>query len=91
MSSRIRGVVSGKSFDDYHRNAHDIIKKAVLKFDADGKIIPFHFKDNNFFITDVNSSGYKPTDEGTAESLDRSFRISLSITTRSKEAEAQHQ
>ena len=62
MSSRIRGVISGKSFDDYHRNAHDIIKKAILKFDSEGKIIPFPFLENNFYITDVNSSGYKPTD-----------------------------
>lgn len=41
MSSRIRGVVSGKTFDDFHKNSHTIIKEAVLKVDANRKIIPY--------------------------------------------------
>lgn len=90
MSSRIRGIIAGKSFDDFHKNSHSIIKGAVLKTDANGKIIPFKFS-NNFFITDINSSGYTPVDKETEESLQRSFKISLEIQTKAKEAEAKHQ
>jgi major vault protein len=65
MSSRIRGIISSKSFDDFHKNSHHIIRNAVLKFDAENKIIPYLFEENNFYITDVNSSGYTPVDKGT--------------------------
>lgn len=64
MSSRIRGIIAGKSFDDFHKNSHSIIKSAVLKKDSEGNVVPFKFS-NNFFITDVNSSGYTPVDKET--------------------------
>ena len=68
MSSRIRGITSGKTFDDFHKNSHNIIKSAALKKGSDGKEIAFKF-DNNFFITDINSSGYTPVDKETEELL----------------------
>jgi hypothetical protein len=64
MSSRIRGITSGKTFDDFHKNSHTIIKSAALKKGSDGKDQPFKFS-NNFFITDINSSGYTPVDKET--------------------------
>lgn len=91
MSSRIRGIISGKTFDDFHKNSHSIIKGSVLKTDEKGNIIPFHFEDNNFYITDVNSSGYRPVDKETEESLQRSFKMSLDIQTKAKEADARNQ
>jgi len=69
MSSRIRGSISSKTFDDFHKNSHHIIRNAVLKFDDNNKIIPYFFSENNFFITDVNSSGYTPVDRETQELL----------------------
>jgi major vault protein len=68
MSSRIRGIIASKTFDDFHKNSHTLIKNAVLKYDSEGKIIPFKFS-NNFYITDINSSGYTPVDKETEESL----------------------
>ncbi len=91
VSSRIRGNISSKTFDDFHKNSHDLIKRSILKFDSENKLIPFKFKENNFFITDVNSSGYQPTDKETTALLQRSFKVSLDIQTKSKEAEAAHQ
>lgn len=90
MSSRIRGVISGKTFDNFHKNSHNIIKGAVLKTDDVGNIIPFVFEENNFCITDINSSGYRPVDKETEESLQRSFKMSLDIQTKAKEAEAKN-
>ena len=68
MSSRIRGIIAGKTFDDFHKNSHNIIKGAVLKKGDDGSIIPYKFS-NNMYITDINSSGYTPVDKETEESL----------------------
>lgn len=79
MSSRIRGVISSKTFDDFHKNSHSIIKSAILKLDENKNIIPFRFPQNNFYITDINSSGYKPVDKETEESLQNSFKLSLEI------------
>ena len=89
MSSRIRGFTSGKTFDDFHKNSHSIIKNSALKRDKDNNIIPFMFS-NNFCIMDINSSGYTPVIKETEELLQRSFKISLEIQTQAKEAEAQH-
>ena len=68
MSSRIRGFTSGKTFDDFNKNSHSIIKSSALKKDKDGNVIPFLFS-NNFCITDINSSGYVPVVKETEELL----------------------
>ena len=85
MSSRIRGITSGKTFDDFHKNSHSIIKSAALKKDKEGKVIPFVFS-NNFYITDINSSGYTPVVKETEELLQRSLKISMEIQNLAKEA-----
>ncbi len=91
MSSRIRGASSGRTFEDFHKNSHTIIRKAILKFNAETKeYTPFMFSQNNFFITDINSSGYKPTDRRTEESLQKSFKLSLEIQNKAKQDEAQY-
>mmetsp|Transcript_30536 Transcript_30536/g.29954 ORF Transcript_30536/g.29954 Transcript_30536/m.29954 type:complete len:92 (-) Transcript_30536:660-935(-) len=68
MLSRIRGVISNKTFDDFHKSSHTIIKSSILKAHK-GSITPFKFPENNFYITDINSSGYRPVDKETDESL----------------------
>jgi major vault protein len=78
LSSRIRGVVSTETFDYFHKNSHMIIKQAVMKADKEtGELKHFVMKENNFVITEINSRGYKPTDEGIENLLQRSFKISL--------------
>jgi len=44
-----------------------------------GGMKPFIMKENNFAITEINSKGYKPTDETIEDLLQRSFKISLAI------------
>ena len=78
MLSRIRGIISTKTFDEFHKNSHSIIKSSILK-PVNGVITPFAFTENNFYITDINSSGYRPVDKETDESLQRSFKQSLDI------------
>mmetsp|Transcript_33955 Transcript_33955/g.25040 ORF Transcript_33955/g.25040 Transcript_33955/m.25040 type:complete len:113 (-) Transcript_33955:677-1015(-) len=54
LSSRIRGHVSQKTFDYFHKNSAQIIKGAVHKKDANGEFLPFHIQANNLFITQVD-------------------------------------
>ena len=51
ISSRIRGVVSAVTFDNFHKNSTEIIQNAVHKKDEAGNLLPFHIKTNNLFIT----------------------------------------
>mmetsp|Transcript_18971 Transcript_18971/g.13760 ORF Transcript_18971/g.13760 Transcript_18971/m.13760 type:complete len:91 (-) Transcript_18971:591-863(-) len=90
MLSRIRGAISAKTFDEFHKQSHSLIKASILKADK-GQVTPFKFPENNFYITDINSTGYRPVDKETDESLQRSFKLSLDIQTKAKEAEAKHQ
>lgn len=70
MLSRIRGVISTKTFDEFHKGAHGIIKHSILKQEKPSDpLVPFRFQENNLFITDINSSGYRPVDKETEESL----------------------
>jgi len=91
MSSRIRGVISGKTFEDFHENSDKIIKSATFKKGADGSLQPFRFVENNFYITDVNIDNPKPVDEIIEQCLNRSLAIKMEIGTKAKQAEAAHQ
>ena len=41
ISSRIRGVVSGVTFDSFHKNSTQIIQDAIHKKDDHGNPLPF--------------------------------------------------
>jgi major vault protein len=51
ISSRIRGVVSAVTFDNFHKNSTEIIQNAVHKKDEAGNLLPFHITANNLLIT----------------------------------------
>jgi len=51
ISSRVRGALSSKSFDYFHKNSSDIIKEAIHKKDENGKYLPYIIKANNLHIT----------------------------------------
>ena len=54
ISSRIRGIVSAVSFDNFHKNSTEIIQNAVHKKDEAGNILPFYIHANNLYITSVD-------------------------------------
>jgi major vault protein len=51
ISSRIRGIVSAVTFDNFHKNSTEIIQNAVHKKDEAGNLLPFHITANNLLIT----------------------------------------
>lgn len=91
ISSRIRGVVSAVTFDNFHKNSTEIIQNAVHKKDENGNLLPFHILANNLLITQVDIQSIDPVEEETRLSLQKSVNMAFEIQTRSQEAAAQHQ
>ena len=69
ISSRIRGIVSAVSFDNFHKNSTEIIQNAVHKKDEAGNILPFYIHANNLYITSVDIQSIDPVEEETRRSL----------------------
>lgn len=83
ISSRIRGYVSQKPFDYFHKNSSDIIRQAIHKKDDNGNFLPFHIKANNLLITQVDIQSIDPVDNDTRISLQKSVNLAFEIQTKS--------
>lgn len=79
LSSRIRGQISSKAFDNFHKNSTDIIQTAVHKKDEQGNLLPYHNKANDLFITQVDIQSIEPVDSGTRASLQKSVNLAFEI------------
>lgn len=91
LASRIRGVVSGETFEQFHKRSSEIIQQAVFKKDGEGNKIPFLIKTNNLVITSVDIQGVEPVEESTRKSLEMSVKLSIDITTKTQEDKAKHE
>ena len=91
MASRIRGSVSGVSFDDFHKHSTEIIQNSVFKKDQEGVYLPFRFPSNNLVITAVDIQSIEPVDPETTKSLEKSVNLSIDITARSVEMKSEHE
>lgn len=91
LASRIRGVVSGETFEQFHKRSSEIIQQAVFKKDEQGNKIPFLIKTNNLVITSVDIQGVEPVEESTRKSLEMSVKLSIDITTKTQEDKAKHE
>ena len=91
MASRIRGVVSGVTFDNFHKHSTEIIQNAVFKKTQEGEYLPFRFPSNNLVITAVDIQGVEPVDPETRKSLEKSVTLSIDITARSVEMKSEHE
>jgi major vault protein len=89
IASRVRGVVAGEKFDEFHRNSARIIRQAVFGVDEEGRIRDeFRIRTNNLVITNIDIQSVEPVDERTLESLQKSVQIAIQITTDAQEAAA---
>eukprot|EP00095_Tigriopus_kingsejongensis_P002569 snap_masked-scaffold274_size229011-processed-gene-1.5 protein:Tk02569 transcript:snap_masked-scaffold274_size229011-processed-gene-1.5-mRNA-1 annotation:"major vault" len=92
IASRIRGAVSGVSFDHFHKNSAGIIKLAV--FGVDEGRTPneeLRFAANNLVVTSIDIRGVEPVDQRTRDSLQKSVTLAIEITTQSQEAAAKRE
>merc|ERR1712072_1555063 len=91
MGSRVRGAVSGVTFDVFHKNSIKIIRASVFGMNKDGKVgDEFRFGANNLVITNIDVQSVEPVDSETRTSLQRSVQMAIQITTDSQEAAAKH-
>lgn len=91
MGSRVRGAVSGVTFDVFHKNSIKIIRASVFGMNKDGKVGDrFHFDSNNLVITNIDVQSVEPVDSETRTSLQKSVQMAIQITTDSQEAAAKH-
>lgn len=91
LASRIRGAVSGETFDQFHKRSSEIIQQAVFKKDESGNRLPFLIKTNSLLITSVDIQGVEPVEESTRKSLEMSVKLSIDITTKTQEDKAKHE
>ena len=91
VASRIRGIVSSVSFDDFHRDSSNIVQVGVFGKDSHGKLKkPLIFKSNNLHINNVDIQSQEPVDKKTREILNESMKLSMETNIKIKEAEAVH-
>jgi len=92
VASRIRGAVSGVTFDEFHKKRKDLIQLAVFGADANGQPKgEFFFPTNNLCITSVDVQNPEPIDPKMRESLFKAQTLNIDITTRTQEMNARHQ
>ena len=89
MASRIRGAVSRHTFEQFHKNAPEIVNKGVFKCDNEGKIIPFTMV-NGLKITSVDIQNVEVVDKSTRETLEKSVNLSIEIGANAQKAQAKH-
>lgn len=92
IASRVRGAVAQQTFDNFHKNSAELIRRAVFGADENNVIKNrFHFKANNLIITNIDIQSVEPVDSKTRDALQKSVQLAIEITTKSQEAAARHE
>lgn len=91
IASRIRGIVSGVTFDSFHKDSANIVQSGVFGKDKDGKLKkPFEFKPNGLRITNVDVQSQELVDTKTREILNKSMILSMKTNLSIQELDAKH-
>jgi len=89
LQSRIRAAVAAETFDMFHRNSAQIITVAVFGCDDKGEPRQrLYFKANRLVIDSVDIQQVECIDVATKESLQKSVKLAIEITTASQEQAA---
>jgi len=92
IASKIRGVISGIKFEEFHKLSARIIRKAIFGVNQEGKINDLlYFASNGLCVTNVDIQTVEPVDEKTKKSLQMSVTKTIEMTTKMQEAEAKKQ
>lgn len=92
IASRVRGAVSGITFEDFHHHSSIKIREAVFGKNKEGAVreeLIFH--SNQLVITSVDIQNVEITDEKTRNYLAKSINQAIEINTKSQEANSKHQ
>jgi major vault protein len=78
IASRIRGAVSGTSYEDFHKQAAPIIQGAVFGRTKENKVRErLKFQANNLVITNVDIQSQEPEDAETRKLLKDSYHQTI--------------
>lgn len=92
IASRVRGAVSGITFEDFHHHSSVKIREAVFGKNKDGSLKEeLFFPSNGMMITSVDIQNVEITDEKTRNYLAKSINQAIEIHTKSQEANSKHQ
>jgi major vault protein len=89
VASRVRGTVSGFTFEYFHTHSTEIIKNAVFGRRGEGSHAERRFPANNFVITNVDIQTVEPVDDTTRLSLQKSITRAIEITTETNKSRAE--
>lgn len=89
IASRVRGAVAGVSFDQFHKDSSNIIKRSV--FGTGDEHRELRFSANNLVITNIDVQSVEPVDQRTRDSLQKSVQLAIEITTKAQEAAARQE
>ena len=87
IASRIRGAVSSRTFEDFHKNSTSLIRLAVFGKDKS----ELFFKANQLVITNIDIKSIEPIEEETRKNLMKTVNLAFEIQTRMQEAHARHE
>lgn len=80
IASRVRGIVAGTQFDDFHKSSAEIIRAAVFGLDADKRVRDqFVFPQNNLVITSIDIQSVEPVDQRTRDALQKSVQLAIEV------------
>lgn len=96
LASRVRAVIAGVTFENFHLHSTSIIRQAIFCSSGDGllKVTPqgnLYFSVNGLLITNVDVQQVQPADNRTLQALKKSVQLAVEIITKSQENEATHQ
>lgn len=89
LASRVRGAVSGFTFEYFHTHSTEIIKNAVFGRRGDTVHKDRRFPANNLVITNVDIQTVEPVDDTTRLSLQKSITRAIEITTETNKSRAE--
>jgi len=91
FGSKVRGAVSGVSFNELHRNSNSIVRAAVFGKDERGNSKEgFLFEANRFYVSHIDVKKVTPMDESTKNLLTKATNLAFEISTKSYETKARH-
>jgi major vault protein len=94
LASRIRQVAAENDFEEFHKGASTLIRRAVFGVDEAGKPRKERlFAENQLRIIDIDIKDISPVDENTAqklhEAIDTNIQIQLDASKQEAEAQAE--
>lgn len=91
LAAKIRGTVSGVTFEEFHKSSATLVRQAIFGSDERTNMTKSHlkFQANNLVIINVDIQAQEPCDPKTRESLSKSTNLSIQSINQLQKADAE--